>query len=86
MWPKLIKAYAAEAIGERDAVAVAPPSISTVVAFLVNAGDGVKAEKEITQHARLEIRESAGVLYFETKSTSGSAASPAWIHRGYVAK
>ena len=86
MWPKLINAYVAEAIGERDAATAAPPSIPTVVAFLNNAGNGAKVEKEITQHARLEIRESAGVIYFETKSTSASAASPAWIHQSYLAK
>jgi ARG/rhodanese/phosphatase superfamily protein len=86
MWPKLINAYAAEAIGERGAAAFATPSIQTVLSFLGNAEDNVKAEKEITPDARLEIHESADVLYFETKSTSPSAAFPAWIHRGYLAK
>jgi hypothetical protein len=85
MWPKLIKAAAAEAISETQTVALEPPSTQAVASFLQTAEHGVKTNQEITQRVQLETRESPKMLYFETKSISPAAPS-AFIHRNYLAK
>src|SRR6266536_3693845 len=85
MWPKLLRAGAAEAISERTAASVAPPSIEEVASFLQAAERGAKAERGIIPQVRLETRDSAAAYYFETRSVSPSAPA-AWIHRNYLAK
>ncbi len=85
MWPKLLRAGAAEAISERTAASVAPPSIEEVASFLQAAERGARAERGIIPQVRLETRDSAAAYYFETRSVSPSAPA-AWIHRNYLAK
>jgi hypothetical protein len=86
MWPKLLRGGAAEAIGERTAASVPPPSIEEVVSFLQAAERGARAEQEIIPQVRLETRDSAAAYYFETRSAVPSAPAATWIHRNYLAK
>jgi ARG/rhodanese/phosphatase superfamily protein len=79
MWPKLLAASATEAIANRGAGAA--PSAEAIRAF-VNAVEGGKASvTDLTQHARLETRETEGALYFATAWADGR-----WVHRNYLAK
>jgi hypothetical protein len=86
MWPKLLRAGAAEAIGEQTAASVPPPSIEEVASFLQAAERGARAEQEIIPQVRLETRDSAAAYYFETRSAIPSAPAATWIHRNYLAK
>ena len=82
MWPKLLKASAAEAIGERDGTsAVAAPSASRVAAFLRIAEAGRASRDKLARHAELETREGAEAFFFESRSADGG-----WFHRNYLAK
>ncbi len=81
MWPKLLAASATEAIASRGAAAAAAPSAEAVRSF-VNAAEGGRASiTDLTQHARLETRETAEALYFATAWADGR-----WVHRNYLAK
>jgi hypothetical protein len=81
MWPKLLAASATEAIASRGAAAAAAPSAEAVRAF-VNAAEGGRASvTDLTQHARLETRETEEALYFATAWADGR-----WVHRNYLAK
>jgi len=94
MWPKLLRASAAEAIADRNAAGrAAPPSTEDVTAFLKVAEHGTSTEKKVTDRVGLETRDSAKALYFETRTVmpaqaSRPAAAPAdaWVHRNYLAK
>ena len=86
MWPKLLKASAAEAIGERDGVpdagsgAAAPP-LSLVEDFLRTAERGRARHDKLARHAELETREAEQAFFFESRSAGGD-----WVHRNYLAK
>ena len=82
MWPKLLKASAAEAIseGEGDRKA-APPSLPLVTGFLQTAERGRARRDKLTRHVELETREGAEAFFFESRSAGGD-----WVHRNYLAK
>jgi hypothetical protein len=81
MWPKLLKAAATEAIGESNDKVEAPPSAEAVTAFLDEARRGKTKEQALSNHVRLETRESPNAIYFATEPESGG-----WVHENYLAK
>jgi hypothetical protein len=87
MWPKLLAANAVEAIGDKSAAGAAPPASADVLAFLKAAEAGKAAEQPLIGANKLETREAAGVLYFETRRVPAKpGAEAAWVHRNYLAK
>lgn len=87
MWPKLLDANAVEAIGDKAAAGAAPPSPAEVLAFLKAAEAGQAVEQPLTKAIKLETREAAGVLFFESRRVSAKpGAEAAWVHRNYLAK
>jgi len=86
MWPKLLKASAIEAIGRRNASAVAPPSAEAAGAFLSTAEAGKSSEKTLAAGIRVETREGATAYLFETARIGSPSAESAWVHRNYLAK
>lgn len=81
MWPKLSTASATEAIAERHGAGAAAPSIEAVAAFMVAAEAGQATQRNLTENAQLETRDSDQALYFETRWSDGR-----WAHRNYLAK
>jgi len=81
MWPKLSIASATEAIAERHGAGAAAPSIEAVAAFMVAAEAGQATQRNLTENAQLETRDSDQALYFETRWSDGR-----WAHRNYLAK
>jgi hypothetical protein len=73
MWPKLLRASATEALGERDGVAQPAPPIADATGFLASPGDAHSVEKDAGSGGRIEMRESAKTLFMEAKP----AAAPA---------
>jgi hypothetical protein len=87
MWPKLLDANAIEAIGDKAAAGAAPPSSAEVLVFLKAAEAGKAAEQPLTNAVKLETREAAGALFFESRRAPASpGAEAAWVHRNYIAK
>ena len=87
MWPKLLGANAVEAIGDKAAAGAAPPSNADVLAFLKAAEAGKAVEQPLTNAVKLETREAAGALFFESRRAPASpSAEAAWVHRNYIAK
>jgi len=86
MWPKLLKASAIEAIGHRNAPAVAPPSAEAAEAFLRAAESGKSSERTPAAGVRLETREGERAYLFETARLGSASAPGAWVHRNYLAK
>jgi hypothetical protein len=88
MWPKLLAANAVEAIGDKPAGAAAPlPSEADVLAFLKSAEAGKAVEQPLIGSNKLETREAAGALFFETQRVpSAPSANATWVHRNYLAK
>ena len=87
MWPKLLNANAVEAIGDKAAVGAAPPSNADVLAFLKAAEAGKAVEQPLTNAVKLETREAAGALFFESRrAPAAPGAEPGWVHRNYLAK
>jgi hypothetical protein len=81
MWPKLLAASATEAIARRGAAVGAAPSAEAVRAFVNAAEAGRASVADLTQHARLETRETEQAFYFATVWADGR-----WVHRNYLAK
>ncbi len=81
MWPKLLKASAAEAIGEIDGHRAGPPPLRLVEDFLQTAERGRARRDKVSRHAELETREAAESYLFESRSAGGH-----WVHRNYLAK
>jgi hypothetical protein len=87
MWPKLLDANAVEAIGDKAAAGAAPPSNADVLTFLKAAEAGKAVEQPLTKAIKLETREAAGALFFESRRVpSAPGADAAWVHRNYIAK
>jgi hypothetical protein len=87
MWPKLLDANAVEAIGEKAAAGAAPPSNADVLAFLKAAEAGKAVEQPLTNAVKLETREAAGALFFESRRMPAAPGADAtWVHRNYIAK
>ena len=87
MWPKLLDANAVEAISDKAAAGAAPPANPDVLAFLKAAEAGKAAEQPLTNAIKLETREAAGALFFESRrAPAAPGADAAWVHRSYIAK
>jgi hypothetical protein len=88
MWPKLIAANAIEAIGDKAAAPdTALPSTADVLAFLKAAEEGKRTVQPLTQAMKLETREAAGALFFETRRVPAAPGADAgWVHRNYLAR
>jgi hypothetical protein len=87
MWPKLLAANAVEAIGDKaGGKAATLPSEADVIAFLKSAEAGKGIEQPLIGGNKLETREAAGALFFETRVPSAPSANAAWVHRNYIAK
>ena len=87
MWPKLLAANAVEAIGDKAAAKSATvPSEADVLAFLKSAEAGKGVEQPLIGGNKLETREAAGALFFETRVPSAPSTNATWVHRNYLAK
>jgi ARG/rhodanese/phosphatase superfamily protein len=87
MWPKLLDANAVEAIGDKSPAGAAPPSNADVLTFLKTAEAGKAVEQPLTKAIKLETREAAGALFFESRRVPPApGAEAAWVHRNYIAK
>jgi hypothetical protein len=87
MWPKLLRASVTEALGERDGVAQPAPPVADANSFLASPADTLgieKVEKDAGSGGRIEMRESAKMLFMEAKPAAAPAS--AWVHRNYLAK
>jgi hypothetical protein len=84
MWPKLLRASATEALGERDRPAQPTPPIAEATGFLASPSDAPSIEKNAGTQGRIQMRESAKTLFMEAKPTAAPAS--AWVHRNYLAK
>lgn len=84
MWPKLLRASAIEAIGERSVGGEAAPATTAVSDFINAAHRGRAADALPNDKARITKRESTGALFLETRP----AAAPVdgWVHRNYLAR
>ena len=81
MWPKLLRANATEAIGDKGGPSVELPSTDAILAFLNGAERGKSTQTQLGADMRLETREADTALYFESKRKAGG-----WVHRTYLAK
>jgi hypothetical protein len=81
MWSKLLAANATEAIGDKGADRITPPSLADVRAFLDAAEHGKANEKALPVNGVLETRVADGALYFETRRPAGG-----WVHKNYLTK
>jgi hypothetical protein len=86
MWTKLMTASVIEAIGHKDAPAVAPPAVEAVTAFLAAAESGKSSEKSLNAGVRLETREADKAYLFETARAAAPSSPASWVHRNYLAK
>jgi hypothetical protein len=84
MWPKLLRASATEALGERNGTAQPAPPIAEATSFLASPKDAPSIEKSAGLQGRVEMRESATQLFMEAKPAAAPAS--AWVHRNYLAK
>ena len=79
MWPKLVKASAMEAIGQKDEPRVDNPPAEAAKAFLDEAMKGKSTEKALPANIQLETRKGEKALFFETRRDG------TWVHRNYLA-
>jgi hypothetical protein len=85
MWPKLLRASATEALGDRSAgTAPAAPPAADALSFIATPRDATATEKRATPQGRVELHENATTLFLEAKPAS--APDSAWVHRSYLAK
>jgi hypothetical protein len=84
MWPKLLRASATEAIGERDAGDVPAPSASSANEFIHGETSTRSIETRAGDKVRVQIKENVKVMSLESRP---KAAPPdGWVHRSYLAK
>jgi hypothetical protein len=90
LWPKLLRASVAEAIGEKLEATAKPPQPEAVDGFLKDAQSAAATRKVLTTRGSVDIRESDRVVFQEARpAPSAAPASPAadtWAHRSYLAK
>jgi hypothetical protein len=89
LWPKLLRASIAEAIGEKLAEPSAePPRPESVKVFLDDAQRAEATQKVLPTRGTVEIRESGRVMFQQAMPAPSPAkpASGAWMHRSYLAK
>jgi hypothetical protein len=79
MWPKLLKASATEAIGQKDDPRADTPTSDVAKAFLDDAMKGKSTEKTLPANIQLETRSGDKALFFETRRDGN------WVHRNYLA-
>lgn len=79
MWPKLLKASATEAIGQKDDPRVDSPAADVAKAFLDEAMQGKSTEKALPANIQIETRSGDKALFFETRRDG------TWVHRNYLA-
>ena len=84
MWPKLLRASVTEALGERDGTAEPAPPVADANSFLSRPADARTVEKDAGSGGRIEMRDSAKMLFMEAKPAAAPAS--AWVHRNYLAK
>ncbi len=84
MWPKLLRASATEALGERNVTAQPVPPATAAQGFLASAADTPAVEKEATAQGRVEVRDNATTLF--TQAKPAAAPDSAWVHRNYLAR
>jgi hypothetical protein len=84
MWPKLLRASATEALGERNGAAQPAPPVAEASGFLASPRDLPSVEKNAGSGGSIEMRESAKTLFTEAKPAAAPAS--AWVHRNYLAK
>jgi hypothetical protein len=84
MWPKLLRASATEALGERNGKAEPAPPAAAATSFLAAPRETPSVDKPAGPDGRVEMRDSAKALFMEAKP-AGAPAS-AWVHRNYLAK
>jgi hypothetical protein len=84
MWPKLLRASATEALGERNGVATPAPPVAEANSFLSSPSDAHSVEKDAGSGGRIQMRESAKMLFMEAKPAAAPAS--AWVHRNYLAR
>jgi hypothetical protein len=84
MWPKLLRASVTEALGERDGTAEPAPPVADANSFLARPADARTVEKDAGSGGRIEMRDSAKMLFMEAKPAAAPAS--AWVHRNYLAK
>lgn len=81
LWPRLLKASATEAMGQRaDGEKAAVPEVKAINAFLAEAQSGKLSEHEPAKGHKLKVRESAAVADFETLGSDGRL-----VHRNILA-
>ena len=85
MWPKLVRASAAEALAERPKAQASQkaPEIPAVQAVLSEAEKAPEASKQANGPLTVVKKESAQTLLFETRDQGSEGA---WMHRSYVVK
>ena len=81
LWPKLIDAAAAEAIGEKDAAHAIPPSVDAVQTFLKAADNAPLQQKPLPAGIVMDTRDNDRAVVVEARSAKGG-----FFHRAYVAK
>jgi hypothetical protein len=84
MWPKLLRASATEALGERNGTAEPAPPVAAADSFLASPKDAPSVQKSAGPGGRIEMRESAKTLFME--AAPAAAPASAWVHRNYLAK
>ena len=84
MWPKLLRASATEALGERNGAAEPAPPVAAASGFLASPRAALGVEKSVGSGGSIEMRESAKTLFMEAKPAAAPAS--AWVHRNYLAK
>ena len=84
MWPKLLRASATEALGERNASKEPAPAVAEATGFLLSPRAAPSVEKNVGSGGSIEMRESAKTLFMEAKPAAAPAS--AWVHRNYLAK
>ena len=85
MWPKLVRASAVEALGERPKADASqkPPAIAAVQAFLADGQKAAETSKQVNGQLTVVKKESPQTLLLETRDQSPKGD---WMHQSYVVK
>ena len=83
MWPKMLQASAAEAVGERNGQKTALPDTAAVKAALAAADHGREVSKDNTGRISVVKKTSDNMVLFEAQDRNLSGD---WIHKSYVVK
>jgi hypothetical protein len=88
LWSGLLKSSAVEAVADlQPGAKPAPPtSPADVHAFITDSEKGDARQEDVGARVQLVTRESKSNVMFETRSSSGGAASPKTVHKSYIKK